>query len=93
MTGGVALASPESSADPDIDIDIDAGADINGGATTADIGFCTDMSTHHVQVLAMCQRVQGRDTGDPVQAAASEVLQTQSIEIGTMRVWLADWGQ
>lgn len=41
----------------------------------------------------MCQRVLGRDTGDAVQAAASEVLQTQAIEVGMMWAWLADWGQ
>ncbi len=61
--------------------------------TEADIGFCTDMTMHHLQALAMCQRVLGRPTGDLVQAAASEVLQTQAIEVGTMRAWLADWGQ
>lgn len=60
--------------------------------TAADIGFCVDMSTHHIQALAMCQRVLGRDTGDSVQAAATEVLQTQAIEVGMMRAWLADWG-
>ena len=60
--------------------------------TEADIGFCVDMSTHHIQALAMCQRVLGRDTGDAVQAAAAEVLQTQSIEVGTMRAWITDWG-
>ncbi len=72
-----------------------ASADILSGErpNDADIGFCADMSTHHIQALAMCQRVLGRDTGDAVQAAASEVLQTQSIEIGTMRAWLTDWGQ
>ncbi len=59
----------------------------------ADVGFCVDMSTHHIQAMAMCQRVLGRDTGDAVQAAASEVLQTQSIEVGTMRAWLTDWGE
>lgn len=62
-------------------------------ASDADVGFCTDMSTHHVQALAMCQRVLGRDTGGPVQAAAAEVLQTQAIEVGMMRAWLADWGE
>lgn len=61
--------------------------------TSADVGFCTDMTVHHVQAMAMCQRVLGRDTGDPVQAAAAEVLQTQSIEVGQMRAWLTDWGQ
>jgi uncharacterized protein (DUF305 family) len=64
-----------------------------GGPTAADIGFCTDMAAHHVQALAMCQRVLGRDTGDPVQAAASEVLQNQAIEVGMMRAWLTDWGE
>lgn len=68
---------------------------VSGAATPneADIGFCADMTLHHVQALAMCQRVLGRDTGDPVQAAAAEVLQTQAIEVGTMRAWLTDWGQ
>lgn len=63
------------------------------GPNEAAIGFCTDMSAHHIQAMAMCQRVLGRDTGDPVQAAAVEVLQTQSIEVGMMRAWLTDWGQ
>ena len=31
--------------------------------TAADIGFCQDMSAHHLQALAMCLRVLGRDTG------------------------------
>ncbi len=61
--------------------------------TEVDIGFCTDMSAHHVQALAICQRVLGRDTGDEVQAAASEVLQNQAIELGQMRAWLVDWGE
>jgi len=58
----------------------------------ADIGFCTDMTAHHVQALVMCQRVLGRDSGDAVQAAAAEVLQNQAIEVGMMRAWLTDWG-
>ncbi len=61
--------------------------------TSTDVGFCTDMTVHHLQALAMCQRVIGSDTGDAVQAAASEVLQNQSIEVGMMRAWLADWGE
>lgn len=61
--------------------------------TLADIGFCRDMSVHHLQALAMCQRVLGRETGGAVQAAASEVLQNQAMEVGQMRAWLADWGQ
>jgi len=77
IAGGSALASVRLSA---------------GEPTSAAIGFCADMSTHHLQAMAMCQRVLGRDTGDAVQAAATEVLQTQSIEVGMMRAWLADWG-
>ena len=60
--------------------------------TAADIGFCQDMSVHHLQALAMCQRVLGRDTGGAVQAAAAEVLQNQAMEVGQMRAWLTDWG-
>lgn len=60
--------------------------------TAADIGFCQDMTVHHLQALAMCQRVLGRDTGSSVQAAAAEVLQNQAIEVGQMRAWLTDWG-
>lgn len=60
---------------------------------SSDIGFCTDMAAHHVQALAICQRVIGRDTGDAVQAAAAEVLQNQAIEVGMMRAWLTDWDQ
>lgn len=62
------------------------------GVTEADIGFCRDMTAHHMQALDMCQRVLGRDTGDAVQAAAAEVLQNQSMEVGQMRAWLSDWG-
>lgn len=60
--------------------------------TEADIGFCQDMSVQHLQALAMCQRMLGRDTGGAVQAAAAEVLQNQAMEVGQMRAWLADWG-
>ncbi len=77
VLGGTALGSGVSPSTP----------------TDADVGFCTDMSTHHVQALTMCQRVLGRATGDSVQAAASEVLQTQAIEVGMMRAWLTDWGE
>ena len=68
-------------------------ADAHSEPTLADIGFCRDMSVHHLQALAMCQRVLGRDTGGLVQAAAAEVLQNQAMEVGQMRAWLADWGQ
>lgn len=61
-------------------------------ATEADIGFCQDMSVHHLQALDMCRRVLGRDTGGAVQAAATEVLENQAMEVGQMRAWLADWG-
>jgi uncharacterized protein (DUF305 family) len=71
----------------------DQSLDAAPAPTAVDVGFCTDMTAHHVQALAMCQRVLGRDTGDPVQAAASEVLQNQAIEVGMMRAWLTDWGQ
>lgn len=39
----------------------------------------------------MCRRVLGRDTGGAVQAAATEVLENQAMEVGQMRAWLTDW--
>lgn len=60
--------------------------------TEADIGFLQDMSVHHLQALDMCRRVLGRGTGGSVQAAATEVLENQAMEVGQMRAWLADWG-
>lgn len=60
--------------------------------TSADIGYCQDMSVHHLQALDMCRRVLGRDTGGAVQAAATEVLENQAMEVGQMRGWLTDWG-
>ncbi len=68
-------------------------AEAQSEANEADFGFCRDMSIHHLQALAMCQRVLGRDTGGSIQAAAAEVLQNQAMEVGHMHAWLADWGQ
>ena len=60
--------------------------------TAADIGYCQDMTVHHLQALDMCRRVLGRDTGGAIQAAATEVLENQAMEVGQMRSWLTDWG-
>jgi uncharacterized protein (DUF305 family) len=86
LAGGAALQAAVST-------DAVAGATVEASPTEADAGFCADMTLHHVQALAMCQRVLGRDTGDPVQAAAAEVLQNQAIQVGMMRAWLTDWGR
>lgn len=58
-----------------------------------DIGFCTDMSAHHAQALALCQRVLGADAGGPVEAAAAEMLQNQAYEVGLMHALLQNWGR
>jgi uncharacterized protein (DUF305 family) len=58
-----------------------------------DIGFFRDMSLHHEQALAMCQRVIGRDNGDSVQSLAADILQNQSFERGVMLTWLTVWGE
>ncbi len=58
-----------------------------------DLGFLRDMSVHHAQALTMCQRVLGRDNGDPVQAAAAEILQNQSYESDLMHAWLQSWAR
>lgn len=92
LAGGAAVGAAIAFSDDDDGVG-EGAATGDASPSDADIGFLADMSTHHVQALAMCQRVLGRDTGDAVQAAAAEVLQTQAIEVGTMRAWLADWGE
>jgi len=71
---------------------VGCGSDGSGATTDEltpdDTGFLIDMSFHHGQALVLCQRVLGRDTGDPVQAAAAEILQNQAYELGTMHAWL-----
>lgn len=82
LSGVVGIGSVLNAATPDSD-----------EPSEIDIGFCTDMSFHHEQALAMCQRVIGRPTGDPVQSLAAEILQNQSYERGLMHAWLQQWGE
>jgi uncharacterized protein (DUF305 family) len=89
---GVVLGRATAEATPNVEPGEQLSATPADAPSFADIGFCTDMTAHHVQALVMCQRVLGRDTGDAVQAAAAEVLQNQAIEVGQMRAWLTDWG-
>jgi uncharacterized protein (DUF305 family) len=70
-----------------------SGGGSNQAPNAVDVGFATDMSFHHAQALAMCQRVLGTDTGGSVQAAAAEILQTQAYEMGLLQAWLRDWGE
>lgn len=60
--------------------------------TAAEVGYLQDVSAHHLQALDVCRCVLGRGTGGSVQAAATEVLENQAMEVGQMRGWLTDWG-
>ena len=73
--------------------DSDAAGESTETPNDTDIGFFTDMALHHEQALAMCQRVIGRDNGDPVQSLAADILQNQSFERGVMHTWLTVWGE
>ena len=64
-----------------------------GTPNAVDVGFATDMAFHHAQAMAMAQRVLGTDAGGTVQAAATEILQAQSYEMGLLQAWLREWGE
>lgn len=95
--GGAGLAACSRSGDTDTGA---AASESSEGSAASDdtpdevdIGFCTDMSAHHTQALAMCQRVLGTDAGGPVEAAAAEMLQNQAYEVGLMHALLQNWGR
>jgi uncharacterized protein (DUF305 family) len=75
------------------DVGATAAGDASVSPSAVDVGFFTDMSFHHAQALAMCQRVLGSDAGGPALAAAAEILQNQSYETGLMHAWLRVWGE
>lgn len=61
-------------------------------AQSADIGFLFDMTVHHEQAIQLSLIELSRGTEPSVQAFAREILQSQSYEIGLMRMRLGTWG-
>jgi uncharacterized protein (DUF305 family) len=63
------------------------------GADSVDVGFYTDMTTHHQQAITMALDYV-RNGQDPLLlAVAKEIVTYQAAEIGMMQDHLSEWGQ
>ncbi len=63
------------------------------GATSVDVGFFEDMTTHHNQAVAMASTYLEHGTDPLLRQIANEVLLYQASEIGVMNDWVTRWGQ
>lgn len=61
-------------------------------ADSADIGFLYDMTAHHEQAVQLSLIELSNGTSPAVHAFAREIVQSQSKEIGLMRMRLGTWG-
>ncbi|ACY21152.1 protein of unknown function DUF305 [Gordonia bronchialis DSM 43247] len=63
-------------------------------ANSAAVGFAQDMTRHHEQGVAMAQEVLKHGSGDvQVTSLATDIMLTQTNEIGQMQSWLSRWHQ
>src|SRR4030095_8806434 len=58
---------------------------------SAEAGFARDMSTHHAQAVEMAMIVYAKTTRQEIRNIAYDVTTSQSMELGIMQTWLADW--
>jgi len=56
-----------------------------------DVGFSQDMIVHHEQAVLMAQLVRNRTTDPKVAALAAGIEDSQLLDIGTLRGYLALW--
>jgi uncharacterized protein (DUF305 family) len=61
------------------------------GDASVDAGFARDMSTHHAQAVELAMIVYPKATLEEVHTIAYDISTSQSVEIGVMQTWLANW--
>src|SRR5882724_12167955 len=61
------------------------------GDASVDAGFARDMSTHHAQAVELAMLVYPKATLEEVHTIAYDISTSQSVEIGVMQTWLANW--
>ena len=62
-------------------------------ATSVDVGFFQDMSTHHQQAITMALDYLHDGTDPLLRQIAGEIVTYQSSEIGMMNTYLGQWGR
>lgn len=59
--------------------------------TSTDAGFARDMSAHHTQAVQMAQIIQARTSNPTLRAIATDIVLTQTEQMGQMHGWLNLW--
>ncbi|MEU0882225.1 DUF305 domain-containing protein [Lentzea sp. NPDC005914] len=60
---------------------------------SVDIGFCQDMSQHHLQGIQMANVARDRSTDPEVRQLAFDIASTQLEQVGRMKGWLMMWNE
>ena len=59
---------------------------------SAEAGFARDMSTHHEQAVEMALLIRDRTADAQIKAIATDIVLTQTHQMGQMQGWLDVWG-
>jgi uncharacterized protein (DUF305 family) len=62
------------------------------GSGSVDVGFLSDMQTHHLQALELGYAYLEHGTDPTLQHIAHDIITDQGIEVGQMRAVLSEWG-
>lgn len=62
------------------------------GDNSPEAGFLRDMVTHHIQAVEMAMIIQGRTSDPALKSLATDMVLTQSSQVGMMQGWLNVWG-
>ncbi|WP_112262137.1 DUF305 domain-containing protein [Lentzea terrae] len=60
---------------------------------SADIGFCQDMSQHHLQGIQMANIARDRSSDPEIRQLAFDIASTQLEQVGRMKGWLMMWNE
>ncbi|KJK36648.1 hypothetical protein UK23_42025 [Lentzea aerocolonigenes] len=60
---------------------------------SVDVGFCQDMSQHHLQGIQMANIARDRSTDSEVRQLAFDISSTQLEQVGRMKGWLMMWNE
>ncbi|SER22769.1 Uncharacterized conserved protein, DUF305 family [Lentzea xinjiangensis] len=60
---------------------------------SADVGFCQDMSVHHLQGIQMANTARDRSTDPEIRQLAFDIASTQLEQVGRMKGWLMMWNE
>ena len=68
-------------------------ADAAPDAASAEVGFARAMQTHHEQAVHMSVLAQRNSSEPAIRALATDVVLSQTSQLGAFKGWLSSWGQ